>query len=286
MTVIPCAQDPQLRAEIDRFAEVLKTQAHTLGEHGLDEADFYQSPIFRGAIEKLRGEYSATMRGKREFVQHVLNHMEDGGHVAGWDRTQGKARNDYYVRLNSGRLAVIDLKGCLDGENTNKFERPADADEFITWSLCTNTGADPRRNAWSGIHTRLSAEMISRNKRVDGLVIWDMICGTLGRPCPKLAALNEGVRRTAIGPFVTPPPCIYVFPSTIPSRTQPRATAQTLDQVELLAAFHKAFCGDPAEVNSVDFEIEEQAGELFRRTVIRRAGVVQHASDMTAIQRV
>ena len=190
MTVIPCEQDPRLRAEIERFAEVLKTQAHKLGSHGLDEASFYSSPIFRGAIEKVRGEFSATMRGKREFVQHVLNHMEDGGFIAGWDRTRPKARNDYYVQLNSGGLAVIDLKGCLDGENTNKFERPTEADEFITWSLCTNSGADPRRNAWSGIHTRLSAEMISRSKRVDGVVIWDMICGTLGRPCPKLRALD------------------------------------------------------------------------------------------------
>ena len=286
MTGIPCEQDPRLRAEIERFAEVLKTQVHQLGEHALDETSFYASPIFRGAIEKVRGEFSATMRGKREFVQHVLNQMEDGGFIAGWDRTQGKARNDYYVRLKSGRLAVIDLKGCLDGENTNKFERPADADEFITWSLCTNSGADPRRNAWSGIHTRLSAEMISRNKRVDGVVIWDMICGTLGRPCPKLAALDAAVRRTAVGPFTTPPPCIYVFPAIVPSRGHPRSTAQALDQVELLAAFHAAFGGRNEEVNYVDFEVGEQADELFRRTVIRRAGVVQHASDMTVIQRV
>lgn len=286
MSVIPCEQDPRIRAAIDRFAEVLKVQAHTLGDHGLNEADFYQSPIFRGAIEKLRGEYSATMRGKREFVQHVLNHMEDGGHIAGWDRSQGKARNDYYVRLQSGRLAVIDLKGCLDGENTNKFERPGDADEFITWSLCTNTGADPRRNAWSGIHTRLSAEMISRDKRVDGVVIWDMICGTFGRPCPKLAGLGADLRRTAVGPFVTPPPCIYVFPSAVPSRSVPAATAQTLEEVELLTAFQTAFAGRAEEVNFVDFDLAEHGGELFRRTVIRRGGVVQHASEMTAIQRV
>lgn len=286
MTVIPCEQDPRLRAEIERFAEILKTQAHTLGDHGLDEAGFYGSPIFRGAIEKVRGEFSATMRGKREFVQHVLNHMEDGGFIAGWDRTQGKARNDYYVRFESGRTAVIDLKGCLDGENTNKFERPADADEFITWSLCTNSGADPRRNAWSGIHTRLSAEMISRDKRVDGVVVWDMICGTLGRPCPKLAAQDDAVRRTAIGPFLTPPPCIYVFPAVIPSPLHPQATAQTLAQVELLAAFHRAFGGRDEEINFVDFEVAEQGDDLFRRTVIRRAGVVQHASEMTAIQRV
>ncbi len=47
-----------------------------------------------------------------------------------------------------------------------------------------------------------------------------------------------------------------------------------------------AFGGRDEEINYVDFEVGEQADELFRRTVIRRAGVVQHASDMTAIQRV
>lgn len=187
--------------------------------------------------------------------------MEHGGHIAGCDPNPGKARNDYYVRLTSGRLAVIDLKGCLDGENTHKFERQGDADE-------------PRRNTWSGIHTRLSAGMISRDKRVDGVVIWDMICGTLGRPCPKLAALDPAARKTAVGPFLTPPPCIYVFPGAIPSRAQPMASAQALDQVE------------PAEVNYVDFEVAEQADELLPRTVIRRGGVVVTASELTAIRRV
>ena len=128
--------------------------------------------------------------------------------------------------------------------------------------------------------------MISRNKRVDGVVIWDMICGTLGRPCPKLAALDGAVRRTAVGPFITPPPCIYVFPAAIPSHAQPLSTAQHLHQVELLAAFHSAFGGRDEEVNYVDFEMGEQADELFRRTVVRRAGMVQHASEMTVIQRV
>ena len=286
MTVIPCEQDPRLRAEIDRFAEALKTQAHLLGNHGLDEVSFYNSPIFRGAIEKLRGEFSATQRGKREFSQHVLNHMEDGGYIAGWERAKGGARNDYYVRLNSGRLAVIDQKGCLDGANTNIFERPPEADEFITWSLCTNTGADPRRNAWSGIHTRLSAEMISRNQRVDGVVIWDMICGTMGRPCPKLARVGSEARVTTLGPFTTPPPCIYVLPAEIPSISRPVALAQALVAVELLEAFHRAFGGLDEEVNFVDFELSGAGDEILRRTIIRRAGVLQHASEMTAIRRV
>ena len=128
--------------------------------------------------------------------------------------------------------------------------------------------------------------MISRNKRVDGVVIWDMICGTLGRPCPKLAALDGAVRRTSIGPFLTPPPCIYVFPATIPSLAEPQANARGLDQVELLAAFQVAFGGDPAEVHYVVFEVREQANELLRRTVIHRGGTVATASELTVIRRV
>ena len=286
MSVIPSDQNPRLRAEIERFAEVLKTQAHVLGEHGLDEATLYNSPVFRGVIEKVRGEFSATMRSKREFVRHVLNHMEDVGHIAGWDPAKAGARNDYYSRLKSGRLTMIDLKGGLDGANANIFERPPEADEFVTWSLCTNTGADPRRNAWSGIHTRLSVEMISRGQRVDGVVIWDMICGTAGRPCPKLAALDSAARRTSVGPFTTPPPCIYVFPGTIPSVERSEALAQELGEVELLSAFHIAFGGKEEEVNYVDFQISEQGDEILRRTAIRRASLVQQSSDMTAIRRV
>ncbi len=286
MSVIPCARDARLKVEIERFAEVLKTQAHHLGDHGLSEQDFYSSPILRGAIERVRGEFSATLRGKREFVQHVLNHLWDGGFIAGWESAKGAARNDYSVRLVSGRTAVIDLKGCLDGNNTNIFERPAYADEFVIWSLCTNVGADPRRNAWSGIHTRLSAEIISRQQPVDGVIIWDMVCGQLGRPCPKLAEIADLARRTAIGPFMVPPPCIYVLPREPVSADRPSGAAQPLVAVELLAAFHDAFGGKEDEINFVDFEVAEKGGERFRRTTVRRSGLVQHASEMTAIRRV
>ncbi len=285
MSVIPCEQNSNLRAQIERFAEVLKTEAHRLGDHGLDERDFYNSGLFRGAVERVRGQFSATMRAKREFVQHVLNHMEDEGFIAGWDLTEDSSRNDYAVRLPNGRTAVIDLKGCLDGNNTNIFERPANADEFVIWSICTNLGADPRRNAWSGIHTRLSAEMISRNQRVDGLVVWDMVCGTIGRPCPKVAD-DDGSRRTDIGPFRVPPACIYLFPNVVPSISRPTVSAQPIQAVELLAAFHSCFKGDDTELNHVDFELLQNGSDLMRRTTIRRAGAVQKVSDMTAIRRV
>lgn len=284
MSIIPCEQNRRLRRQIESLAETLKTEAHTLGDHGLDEKEFYNSGLFRGAVERIRGQFSATMRGKREFAQHVLNHMEDQASIAGWDVTDDSSRNDYLVRLNTGRQAVIDLKGCLDGNNTNIFERPPYADEFIIWSVCTNPGGDPRRNAWSGIHTRLSAEMVSRNQQVDGVIVWDMVCGTIGRPCPKVMAVPE--RLTELGPFRTPPPCIYLFPASVPSLAQPLADAQPLSAVELLAAFHTCFGGRDQELNCVSFEVGGTGADLLRKTTVRRDGIIVQESEMTAIRRI
>jgi len=285
MSVIPCERDDRLRADIARFAEALKTEAHRLGDHGLSEADFYRSPLLRGEIEQVRGEFSATMRQKREFARHVLNHLEDHGYIEGWDPAKGGARSDYTVRLKSGRSAVIDLKGCLDGANTTLFERPDNADEFVIWSLCTNVAADPRRNVWSGLHTRLSAEIISRGRPVDGLIVWDMVCGAAGRPCPKLMSAPTRAR-IALGPFLAPPPCIYTLPAVVPHLAEPKAIAQPLAALELLSAFHAAFGGRDGEVSSVDFELEQRGDEILRRTVIRRNDRIEQASEMTPIRRV
>jgi hypothetical protein len=230
--IVPCSQNENLRRLIEEFAEVLKTEAHKLGCHGLDEKDFYNSGLFRGAIERVRGQFSATMREKREFGRDVLNYMQDRGFVRDWESAGDANRHDYSVHLPSGRVAVIELKGCLDGNNTTIFERPPHAQEFVIWSVCTNPGADPRHNAWSGIHTRLSADIISRQQRVDGIVIWDMVCGTVGRPCPKLA---DAARTTTVSHYELPPPCIYLLPSTVASpRNNPNPVAQNLGEVQLL----------------------------------------------------
>ncbi|MGV0033434.1 MAG: hypothetical protein ACNYPE_00200 [Candidatus Azotimanducaceae bacterium WSBS_2022_MAG_OTU7] len=84
------------------------------------------------------------MREKREFVSQILNYMQDQGFIAEWESAGEANRHDYAVQLNSGRTAIIELKGCLDGNNTNIFERPPHAHEFIIWSVCTNPGAGIR----------------------------------------------------------------------------------------------------------------------------------------------
>lgn len=284
MNTIPCEQNAELRAKIEAFAETLKTQAHLLGDHGLDEAEFYNSGVFRGAVERIRGQFSATMREKREFVAAILSHMQSTGHIRQWVSAGENNRHDYSITMPSGKVAAIELKGCLDGNNTNIFERPPHAQEFVLWSVCTNPGADPRHNVWSGIHTRLSAEIVSRSQRVDGLVVWDMVCGTIGRPCPKIAGKPE--RITAVGPYRLPPPCIYLFPATIPApRNNPSPRAQPLESVELLAAFNTCFGGASGEINTVDFEVENRGADLVRTTRISREGAVIQESAPTAIRR-
>lgn len=282
--VIPCSKNDDLRSLIEDYAEVLKQQAHTIGEHGLEEDEFYRSGLFRGAIERIRGQFSATMREKRTFVALVLNHMEDGGYISSWESAGEANRHDYSVTLNSGRTGIIELKGCLDGNNTNIFERPPHAHEFIMWSVCTNPSADPRHNVWSGVHTRLSAEIISKQQQVDGLIVWDMVCGTVGRPCPKL--LPSPDRVVEVGQFQLPPPCIYLFPATIPTaRNNPSPATQTIGDVELLRAFHECFGGNDDELSEVAFEVEHRGADLVRKTTITRAGTARRESDFTAIRR-
>jgi hypothetical protein len=224
------------------------------------------------------------MREKREFVALVLSHLQDRGGIADWGSAGEANRHDYYVDLNNGRTAVIELKGCLDGNNTNIFERPPHADEFIIWSVCSNPGADPRHNVWSGIHTRLSAEMIDRNQRIDGLVVWDWICGTTARPCPKLQFGQD--RLTDVGPYRLPPPCIYLFPGTVPSpRNNANPRVNSLDDVGVLAALHRIFGGRDDEINSVGIEIGHRGADTVRKTTITRGGIVKKTTEPTAIRR-
>jgi len=284
MSEIPCEKDDELRRKIVEFAEVLKNQSHSLGNHGLSEAEFYQSGLFRGTIERVRGQFSAAMKIKREFVSLVLNFMQDKDFIADWGSAGEANRHDYFVELKNGRTAVIELKGCLDGNNTNIFERPAHADEFIVWSVCSNIGSDPRHNVWSGIHTRLSAEIVSREQRLDGLVVWDWICGTAGRKCPKIE--DRPNRLTEVGQYRLPPPCIYLFPGTVPSpRNNSNPKINAIEDVGILKAMHDCFGGEDEELNEVSFEIGHLGNETVRTTTISRGGRVCRKSNPTPIRR-
>ncbi len=284
MSVIPCRKNAKLVTMIHEYAEALKQDGHLLGKHGLSEREFHDSGLFRGAIERIRGQFSAAMKEKREFVSIILDHMKQGGFIQVWNSAGESNRYDYEIALLSGKTAAIELKGCLDGNNTNIFERPHNADEFVLWSVCTSPGADPRHNVWSGIHTRLSAEIISRGQRVDGLIVWDMACATHGRPCPKL--LGNRTQRTQVGPYALPPPCLYLFPATVPNaRSNPQPDAQKLEDVEILQAFHDCFGGVEDFVNFVRIKVAHEGPETVRTTQVMRANRMRRESAPTPIRR-
>jgi hypothetical protein len=283
MSVIPCKQNERLGELIEQFAEAIKTEAHKIGSHNLSERDFYNSGLLPGAIQRIRGQIAATMSEKRNFVKVVLNHMQDRGYIKEWEPSGAKNRHDYSIIMPSGLVAAIELKGCMDGNNTLIFERPPHAQEFVIWSVCMNRGGDPRLNAWSGIN-RLSADMIERGQQVDGLIIWDPTCGTAAKPCPKLAGAKDRV--TVLAQYELPPACIYLMPATIASpRNNPHPDAQALKEVQLLSAFHACFGGIDDELNFVNFEVAHRKTDTVRKTTIIRDDQVVKESKLTAIRR-
>ncbi len=283
MSCIRCKCDGAHREKVEELAELLKTRAHTLMPD-VPEAEFYRSGLLRGAVEYMRGQYSATMTDKKVFAKLVLNHLEDRHLIRGWKPAGGQNRYDYEVQLTSGRIAAIELKGCLDGNNTTIFERPAQANEFVIWSVCTNPNADPEKNAWSGLHTRLSAEIVHRRVCVDGVVVWDMLCDTVARSCPKMLAVPRA--KVEVGQYALPPPCIYLLPGTVPTpRNNPSPAPHALDEVEFLSVLHQAFGGEASELHTVQIEVRQRQNEIERRTVVARGGMECRASNWTAIRR-
>lgn len=179
---------------------------------------------------------------------------------------------------------MIETKGCLDGNNTNIFTRPPNADEFVIWSLCQNPGSNMGHNVWSGIHTRLGPEIISEHKQVDGLIVWDMLCGTDKRPCPKL--VSESGRAVQVSNRTVPPPCIYLFPRTIPDyRNNPFPRAWLLGEVRVLDVLHRVFKGRSEEVVEVRFEAGHNGTDITRITRLSRNGAEIARSKADVVKR-
>ena len=260
-------------AQVKTYAEELLVRAHTIGSHGLDEDAFYASEILDGAIEKLRGRKSATMAEKRDFIRLILNFLQDRDHISEWEKAGGSSRHDYEVRLTDGSITAIEAKGCLDGNNTNIWERPSNANEFVIWSICQNKSSDIGHNMWSGIATRLVPTIITQKEVVDGVVMWDFFCGTPDRPCPKLRARPEAT--TDVGQHTVPPPCLYVFPATVPEPFHnPKPPMRGLTDVKFLDILHRAFLGGTASVHAVEIELQQREARRQRKTKILRDGEV------------
>lgn len=283
-TIIFCEVGAKFKDQVETFAAELREEAHTVGSHGLSEDEFYNSGLFQAAVQRLRGQIAATMEEKRAFISAILDHLRDSGYIASWESVGSANRHDYRVDFDDGRIAVIEAKGCLDGNNTTIYERPPHANEFIIWSLCQNPGSNLRKGVWSGLHTRLSPEIIDRRQVVDGLIVWDFVCATAGRVCPKVE--NAPERLTEVGNYKVPPPCIYILPSTVPSpRNNPEPPPQILADVRFLNVLSEAFGCRDEEITQVSFLVAQDGQNVVRTTKLVRDGKEVAVSKPTAIRR-
>ena len=280
--VIQCELSPTFRKRIKDYSEALVRIAPDIGDHGLTEIEFWRSGLFRSAVESLRGTQAASMAEKKGFISAVLTRLEKSGRIKSFDFTGAGDRHDYQIMLANNRHAVIESKGCLDGNNTTVYTRPPNADEFVIWSLCQNPGADPKHNIWSGLHTRLGGKIISEKERVDALIVWDMLCGGIGRICPKTRTgkglVMEGVESS--------PPCIYLFPRTIPDpRNNPCPDVWKLHEVGLAHTLFLEFGGTAKDVIDVQFEVRMNGANVERKTRLMRKGSILVESDWTELKR-
>ena len=263
--IIPCRKSPEFSALINNYADDLRQAAFSIGSHGLTKREFIESGLFDAAVERIRGQKAARTTNKYQFIMNILEQMQGKGAIRKWTSTGGDGRMDFKVKNINGTETAIEAKGCLDGNNTTIFERPDYADELIVWSLCQNTGSDPRKNAWSGLHTRLGVEMISRpEKKVDAVIIWDELCGTSGRPCPKGEMISS---------LSKPAPCIYLFPAKTPCVEDPFPKCHTTENVEFIKALKKAFEFNYSNIFNLRIKVQSVNGRLARQTFVSQLSV-------------
>lgn len=285
-SVVHCQSTRAQTDLIVRYADRLKADAHTIAPdvHGMTQREFEESALFRAAVERIRGQFAATTNHKREYLDKMLRAMKATNHIADYEFTGSGERHDYAIDMPDETKVSFEAKGCLDGNNTNIFIRPAQADEFYIWSLCQNAGANPRKNVWSGIHVRLGAQLVAERVLVNGLIVWDMLCGTRARPCPKgRVGLEDGSRRY-------PPPCLYIFPRSIPDpRNNPTPPLGRLEDLGFFSALYERFHCTPADVFYVEISVRHDRQATLRQTrLLQGEGTektVIHESDWDEVRR-
>jgi hypothetical protein len=277
--VIPCCVSPSYEKQVDWLASRLFDLAHSQFPH-MSRDEFARSGLFEGTIEKLRGRNVATTGHKTTFVEAILSYLQEQKLIQSWAGSGGKERSDYRVWVN-GIATALEAKGCLDGNSATIYDRPDDVSSLVLWSLCQNAASSPPHSIWSGLHTRLSANIIATHRPVDGLLMLDPLCNCAARPCPKMAA-GQGLQ---ILSWHLPSPCIYLLPGTAPSLENPSPPPNRLADVPFLAAIAAAFSLAEKDVYRVEINVRQDGASLARQTRILQDDRLIRESDWTKLRR-
>jgi hypothetical protein len=220
---MPCRHtfDSGMAKRLRKLIEQLASEhPEVLAEHGISSDPVEYALLYNSAIQAARGSMAASTGAKQSFIETILKIMQSKGFIKIWRQAHNYGQNDYEVTLNDNRCAVIEAKGCPDGNNTRLWQRPPSADEFIIWFQCPDSLQNqPGDQLWSGVSTRLFPSMYRTSDIVDAVVFFDGRCGSAHRRCPKAYGL-EGEK---LRPLLTsicgqdnrewlPPPCVYLLP--------------------------------------------------------------------------
>ena len=270
--------EKKIKTLISLLRDLPKDAPALLHDRGLDPDDY--DLYFRSAIESIRGVFSADGEDKRRFYNAVFDHMKSLGDILEWECIGTKGRQDYKITLPGGRKVCIEAKGCPDGNNMTIWERPTWAEEFIVWSQCPDSlQHHPGRGIWSGIATRLVTKMVVERQQIDGFIFFDGRCGSDNRRCPKEFGVVGDLRAKAT-PIKgqddgnrLPPPCIYLFPKTIPhplnNKTPPVHDLNSLLFADrLLNSFGVPPEKRPDYVNAVRVEMRSDEKGYYLKTSI------------------
>ncbi len=212
------------RDAIERVKRLLRTLPSEAGDvlerFGITSDDYELA--FQSAVQSIRGTFAATMASKRRFHEALFEHMRREGQIRSWAFVGTGRSQDYRVTLSPGYEVGIEAKGCPDGNNIRIWTRPSWAREFVIWSQCTDSlEHDPGHGIVSGI-SRLYRKALIEGQHVDAFIFFDGRCGTGVRQCPKSFGATGALRSRATdfsgqeGREWIPPPCIYLFPPTVP----------------------------------------------------------------------
>jgi hypothetical protein len=84
----------------------------------------------------------------------------------------------------------------------------------------------------------------------------------------------------------TPPPCIYLFPRTIPDpRNNPNPAVWKIEEVGLAKALLCEFGGDERDVTEVHIEAHMKNANVERKTTLIRKGIIVTESGWTELKR-
>ena len=231
MDILPCKHDQSAVEQISPTIDLLKNldtkYPQVLISENIVPEDYHDKKVFRSAIETIRGQFIASSgTGRHAIVEWVLEGIKTRKDIAGFEHTGDRHRYDFEVlfSLEPRTAGAVEVKGG-EGNSINISERPIWADEFIVWSHLDGAITNqPSHGASSIIFSRLTSELVKRNKRVDALIIRDALCGTPLRPCPKY---GQSVDPEGIAPD------IFLFPQRVPTLDDPRPPVHSLQTLRL-----------------------------------------------------